>query len=89
MCVCVCVCAQAPTSMQDSFRVEHPKALAVSSFFIIFDHPTAYGVPGPAIRSKPLLQLQQCRLLFDFFFSSLGLHPWHMGVPRLGVELEL
>ena len=27
---------------------------------------------------------------FSFFFwGSLGLHPWHMEVPRLGVELEL
>ena len=24
-----------------------------------------------------------------FFFFLLGLHPWHMEVPRLGVELEL
>ena len=24
-----------------------------------------------------------------FFFSVLGLHLWHMKVPRLGVELEL
>ena len=24
-----------------------------------------------------------------FFSFSLGLHPWHMEVPRLGVELEL
>ena len=24
-----------------------------------------------------------------FFFSFLGLHPWHMEVPRLGVESEL
>ena len=26
---------------------------------------------------------------FLFFFFSLGLHPWHMEGPRLGVELEL
>lgn len=24
-----------------------------------------------------------------FWGVSLGLHPWHMEVPRLGVELEL
>ena len=24
-----------------------------------------------------------------FFFVFLGLYPWHMEVPRLGVELEL
>ena len=24
-----------------------------------------------------------------FFFCFLGLHPWHMEVPRLGVESEL
>ena len=26
---------------------------------------------------------------FFFFFVLLGLHSWHMEVPRLGVELEL
>ena len=26
---------------------------------------------------------------FFFFFCFLGPHPWHMGVPRLGVESEL
>ena len=26
---------------------------------------------------------------FFFFFGFLGLHPWHMEVPRLGVYLEL
>ena len=28
---------------------------------------------------------------FDFFFFLvfLGLHPWHIEVPRLGIELEL
>ena len=26
---------------------------------------------------------------FFFFLVSLGLHLWHMEVPRLGVELEL
>ena len=25
----------------------------------------------------------------SFFFSFLGLHPWHVEVPRLGVEWEL
>ena len=25
---------------------------------------------------------------FFFFFCFLGLHPWHMEVPRLGVESE-
>ena len=29
-----------------------------------------------------------CQLHLNFFFF-LGLHPWHMEVPRLGVELEL
>ena len=26
---------------------------------------------------------------FFFFFAFLGLHPWHMEVPRLGFQLEL
>ena len=28
-------------------------------------------------------------LLLEFFFVILGLRLWHMGVPKLGVELEL
>ena len=28
-------------------------------------------------------------LIFLFDFAFLGLHPWHMEVPRLGVESEL
>ena len=28
-------------------------------------------------------------LFLCLFFCFLGLHPWHMEVPRLGVELEL
>ena len=27
--------------------------------------------------------------LFFFFLPFLGPHPWHMGVPRLGVQLDL
>ena len=27
--------------------------------------------------------------LFIYFFVFLGQHPWHMEVPRLGVEWEL
>ena len=27
--------------------------------------------------------------IFVFVFVFLGLHPWHMKVPRLGVESEL
>ena len=32
-----------------------------------------------------------CSFLFFFFscFCFLGLHPWHMEIPRLGVESEL
>ena len=34
--------------------------------------------------------LQARRLLMTFFsFFLFGLHPWHMEVPRLGVESEL
>ena len=28
-------------------------------------------------------------IIFFFFFCFLGLHSWHMDVPKLGVELEL
>ena len=30
-----------------------------------------------------------CFVSFFFFFVFLGPNPWHMEVPRLGVELEL
>ena len=30
-----------------------------------------------------------CFVLFYFIFALLSLHPWHMDIPRLGVELEL
>jgi len=50
-----------------------------------------------AIKNKvlPALMKEQsvvgCIFFFFFFFVFvfLGLHPWHMEVPRLGVELEL
>ena len=28
-------------------------------------------------------------IFYFFFFCFVGVHPWHMKVPRLGVELEL
>ena len=28
-------------------------------------------------------------LLFQYFFIFLGLNPWHMEFPRVGVKLEL
>ena len=31
----------------------------------------------------------RCRVVFVFVFVFLGLHPWHMEVPSLGVESEL
>ena len=31
--------------------------------------------------------IRAIEMVFSFFF--LGLHPWHMQVPRLGVKLEL
>ena len=33
--------------------------------------------------------LLACFFLFVFWFCFLGLHPWQMEVPRLGVQLEL
>ena len=42
------------------------------------------------IRELPPLQfLFSLSLSLFFFFFFLGPHPWHMEVPRLGVELEL
>ena len=33
----------------------------------------------------------ECRVLIHLFYSFrlLGLHPWHIEVPRLGVQSEL
>ena len=31
----------------------------------------------------------KCLLYYFFFFCFLGPHPWHMEIPRLGVEWEL
>ena len=38
--------------------------------------------------SNPYCSKVNC-LLFFGLFVYLGLHPWHMEVPRLGVKLEL
>ena len=51
--------------------------------------------PSPRDSSfKPPLQTRATLLLQprgspEIFFFSLGPHPWHMEVPRLGVESEL
>ena len=37
----------------------------------------------------PPLAPNNTRTSFFFFFAILGLYPWHMEVPRLGVESEL
>ena len=38
-----------------------------------------------ATKGTPLITF----FFFFFFFVFLGLHPWHMEVPRVRVELEL
>ena len=38
---------------------------------------------------SPLWSAKEDLIILTFFFFSLGPHPWHMEVPRLGVELEL
>ena len=47
------------------------------TFFILFI-PTLSTFPP-----------SQYFFFFFFFFVFLGLHPWHMEVPGLGIELEL
>ena len=42
-------------------------------------------IPGPQLMPASLLPL----FPFCFFFFFFWLYPWHMEVPRLGVELEL
>ena len=41
-----------------------------------------------AVRGRTRI-LTQVFFFFFVFLSFLGLHPWHMEVPRLGVEPEL
>ena len=36
-----------------------------------------------------ILSMDAILVFFSFFFVFLGPHPWHMEVPRLGIELEL
>ena len=47
----------------------------------------------PEVVELTVIQIQICLNLeptiFFFFFVFLGLHPWHMEVPRLGVKSEL
>ena len=59
--------------------------------------PWHVEVPGPGMEPSPPLcwilnQLNHQELFFllsFFFFFFLGLHPWHMKIVRLAVELEL
>ena len=43
---------------------------------------------GVAVKVEKSIQILILSFLF-FFFVFLGLHPQHMEVPRLGVQLEL
>ena len=36
-----------------------------------------------------IISSQKSKIKENFFVCFLGLHPWHMEVPRLGVKLEL
>ena len=49
------------------FLMFHELTILFFFFFLFFGCPEAYGVPGPGIGSKPLLQpipqLQQCQIL--------------------------
>ena len=41
------------------------------------------------LSSSSLRMVSLVALFFIFIFCFLGLHPWHMEVPKLGVEWEL
>ena len=48
--------------------------------------PTRASQAAPA---KLFLRMGCCFRIAFFFLVFLGLCPWHMEIPRLGVELEL
>ena len=50
------------------------------------DHSHSNAGSEPCLQPTPQLTFF---LFYFFFFHFLGLHPWHMEVPRLGIELEL
>ena len=47
----------------------------------------ATSKPQPAVLGHILRHLLV--YVFIYYFVLLGLHPWHMEAPRLGVESEL
>ena len=49
--------------------------------------PLLAGIPGPAQPCSPLRPFHSRSFAFSFVF--LGLHLWHMEVPRPGVKSEL
>ena len=73
MCVCVCVCTQMSDTKDLHINI-HPHSVQ------------------DAIHFDALMGF--CCISFFFFvffvclFVFLGPHPWHMKVPRLGVQLE-
>ena len=60
----------------------------ICNFFVCFGHPTAYGVPGPGIRSEPQLQctlkLWQCQILNPLCQArDQTLHPSTSEIPPI------
>ena len=51
--------------------------------------PSLQGPPSEAQHHQEWLMYPFPQVPLNFFFSFLGLQPWHVGVPRLGTELEL
>ena len=49
---------------------------------------TAVTMPDP-YPAAPRENSQKLHFFLFCFFCFLGLHPWHMKVPRLGMESEL
>ena len=43
----------------------------------------------PPEKSKKAFFFKFLNFFFFFFFWFLGLHPWHMEIPRLGIQSEL
>ena len=65
--------------------------LVIESFPMSWLFVTIAGIRKVTVSfgSLHLLELKIEFSFFFYFFCFLGLYPWHMEVPRLGVESEL
>ena len=82
--MCVCVCVEPTFSPQIGGEED---GWSQDSGFREVSLLGENALASSVIRAVVSVEFQ-C-ILFFFFFSFLGLHLWHVGVSRLGVELEV